>query len=91
MTDIITKAVREDNVDSSVKCWHISYAVTSGENVNSFVVVIKAEDMDDATDSAEAKSKANIQAATIKSSWVSSLASATSQEDVSAIEGEVTL
>lgn len=91
MADTITEAVREDNADSSVKCWHISYRVEDGSDVNNFVVVILAEDMTDASDAAEAKTLANAKASTIKSDWVAKKADASSSTKEPTIEGDVTL
>lgn len=91
MADTITKAVREDKADSSVKCWHISYEVEDGADKNQFVVVVLADDMTDATDAAEAKTLANAKAATIKSDWVTAKAEASSSTEDPTLEGSVTL
>lgn len=91
MADIITKAVREDNADTSVQCYHISYEVEDSGDKNQFVVVIKAEDMTDSTDAAEAKTLANVKAAAIKSAWVAAKAAVGTSADEPTIEGTVTL
>lgn len=70
MADKITKITREDNPDTSVKQWTISYDVEDGADKNSFCVTVKAEDMTDATSESEAKTAANTKASTIKSAWV---------------------
>lgn len=91
---MITKAVREDNADTTVKCWHISYEVEDSGDKNSFVVVVTKEEFvtdTDGLDETEAKALANAKAATIKSDWVAAKASAETNTDVAAIEGSVTL
>ena len=91
MVDTIVKADREDNSDATVKCWHISYDVEDSGNKNSFVVVILAEDMTDATDAAEAKTLANAKATTIKADWVTALTTASTLTNDATLEGTVTL
>ena len=92
MADIITHADKELNADTSVKCWHISYDVDDGgDNKNSFVCVVNADEMTDATDAAEAKTLANAKALAIKTAWLATLADATSTANEASIEGAVTL
>ena len=92
MADKITAAYKETNPDTSVKAWHISYEVDDGgDNKNSFVIVIKAEDMTDATDAAEAKTKANVKAGAIKTAWLSALDNQTATAEEPTLEGDVTL
>lgn len=91
MADTITKAVREDNSDASVNSYHISYEVEDGGDKNQFVIVIKASEMTLDTDVVEAKTLANVKAAAIKSAWVTSKATSSTNADEASIEGAVTL
>lgn len=91
MADLIKRADREDNADTTVKCWHISYNVESGSNKNSFVVVVLASEMVDNTDAEEAKTLANAKASIIKSNWVTALSSSETLTNDATIEGTVTL
>ena len=91
MADVITQATRENNSDTTIKCWHISYDIQSGGNTNSFVVVIRAEEMTDPTDKAEAKTLANAIASTKKSNWVTALSMASVLTDEPTLSGVVAL
>ncbi len=91
MADTIRRADKESNADASVKCWHISYDVESGVSKNSFVVVILASEMTDATSATEAKSLANAKATLLKTDWVASLATASTLTTDATLEGVVTL
>ena len=91
MADEITKAVREDNADTSVKCYQISYEVEDAGDKNQFVVKIEASEMTLDTDENEAKTLANTKASIIKADWVTAKANNTTYTDESTLEGVVTL
>ncbi len=91
MADKILNATREDNADTSVKCYHVSYEVEDAGDKNQFVVVVLAEDMTDDTDEAEAKTLANAKASTIKADWVTLKANDSTNTDEPTLEGDVTL
>lgn len=92
MADTYGTSSREDNADSTVKCWHISYNVDDGgSNTNQFVVVVLAEEMVDPTDRDEAITLANAKALTIKSDWLDVLPSGSVIVDEPTISGFVTL
>lgn len=84
-----------DQIVGSYKCgetppcwWEFSYVVESDGKTNNFCVVVKAEEMEDETDAAEAKTLANAKASAIKTAWVASLASAPEEPVVNISEPE---
>lgn len=91
MADTITRAEKETNADTTVKSWQFSYSVESGANKNSFVVVVLASEMTDATDGTEAKTLANAKAVTKKAAWVAALAAQPTVDNQAGLEGAVTL
>ena len=70
MADEILKCDKILNEDDSVKQYDFSYRVEDSGRVNSFCVTILASEMTDDEDEAEAKTKANVKAAAIKTSWL---------------------
>ncbi len=91
MADTITNATRENLDGGACHCYHIAYDVEDGGDKNSFCVVVKAEDMTDPDDEAEAKTLANAVATTMKADWVTAKATANSNVNEPTIEGAVTL
>lgn len=91
MADTITKAVREDNADATVKRYHISYEVEDAGDKNQFVVVVQASEMTLDTDEAEAKTLANVKAAIIKADWVTAKVTNSTNAEEPTLEGAVTL
>ena len=91
MADKLAKISREDNVDESVKQYHVSYNVEDGADTNSFCIVIKAEDMTLATDEAEAKTLAKAEATIKKDAWVAAKAVASSITSTSEPDETVSL
>ncbi len=84
-----------DQIVSSMKCgetppcwWEFSYTVESAGKTNNFCVRVNADEMDDVTDAAEAKTLANAKASTIKADWVASLATAPEAPVVNIAEPE---
>jgi len=86
--EILECAVTKDG--STVIQYDVSYRVTNNGNVNQFMVVIKAEELTDANDIAEVKTKANVKAKAIKDAWVADLPEY-SNAPIEAIVGEVSL
>lgn len=74
MTDQIVASTKCVNADATPSHWEFSYDVESAGKHNSFCVIVDAEEMTDATDADEAKTKANVKAAAIKADWVATLA-----------------
>ena len=89
MADKITSCTVTKDSDNNPMQYDVVYEVFSGEKMNQFCISIKAEDMDDATDTAEVTTKANVKAKEIKDAWIAALVE-TSNADVS-IDGDVTL
>jgi hypothetical protein len=84
-----------DQILGSYKCgeappcwWEFSYLVESAGKTNQFCVVVKADEMEDATDAAEAKTLANAKASAIKTAWVAALAEAPATPVVNIAEPE---
>lgn len=77
MADMITSSSKCTESDAVTMChWEFSYDVESAGKHNSFCVVVKADEMVDATDGDEAKTLANVKASAIKTSWIAALADA---------------
>lgn len=91
MADKIIDAIREDFANDSVCCYHIAFEIEDSGNKNAFVITIKAEDMDDSTDKAEAKTLATAIATTMKAAWVATFPDAHSNNAEPTLEGAVTL
>lgn len=89
MADEITKCDKILNEDTSVKQYDFSYRVEDSGKVNTFCVTILASEMTDDEDEAEAKTKANVKAAAIKTAWLAQ--EETSAETVASVVGSVTL
>lgn len=89
MADKITSCVVTKDASDNPIQYDVAYEVESGEKTNQYCITIKAEDMDDATDTAEVTSKANTAAKEIKDAWVADMVTVTNA-DV-AIDGDVTL
>jgi hypothetical protein len=91
MSDKITGSSKCLNPDNSPCHWEFSYDVEHETLTNQFCVVVKAEEMDEATSESEAKTKANVKAIAIKTAWIASLANAkTTTPDITEAE-DVTL
>ena len=89
MSDKITTCTKVlDGTD--VIQYDISYAVENGANKNQFCVTVLGSEMDDPTDAAEAKTKANVKAKAIKDAWVADLPDY-SAAAVESVVGDVTL
>lgn len=89
MADEILKCDKILNEDDSVKQYDFSYRVENAGAVNQFCVTILASEMTDSTSASEAKTKANVKAAEIKTTWLAQ--EETSAEDVASVVGNVTL
>lgn len=89
MADEITRCDKILNDDDSVRQYDFSYSVVDGARTNSFCVTVLASEMTDDEDEAEAKTKANVKAAAIKTAWLAQ--EKTSAETVASVVGSVTL
>lgn len=89
MADEITRCEKILDESDNVVQYDFSYSVENAGKINTFCVTIKASEMTDATSSSEAKTKANVKAAAIKSAWVAQ--EQTSAEAVASVVGGVTL
>lgn len=90
MADSIVSFLQIKDADNNVVQYDVSYTVVHASLENNFCVVVKAEEMTLATDVAEAKTKANVKAAAIKTAWVAALPAPT-QTSQDAQLGNVTL
>ena len=89
--DKITSNSKCLEADSSLCHWEYAYEVAHNSAKNGFCVVVKADEMTDATSETEARAKANVKAKAIKDAWVASLASMTSNEPMITVPENVTL
>lgn len=89
MADEILKCDKILDSENAVVQYDFSYQVTDGERTNNFCVVVLASEMTDPTSSTEAKTKANVKAAAIKTAWLAQEELA--GEDVASVVGSVTL
>lgn len=89
MADQIINCVATKD-DQVIIHYDVSYVVEYNAILNSFCVVVKAEELEDASDLNEVKSKANAKAKVIKDAWIADLPDYSSEEKTS-LAGEVTL
>jgi len=92
MADKIESCVVTKDDAEVVVQYDVSYSVENvdASKMNSFCVVVKADEMDDPDDTVEAKAKANVKAKVIKDAWIASLVEMTN-ENVESVVGDVTL
>lgn len=89
MADEITKCDKILNDDDSVRQYDFSYRLENAGKVNTFCVTVLASEMTDDEDEAEAKTKANVKAAAVKTTWLAQ--EETTAEAVASVVGSVTL
>lgn len=87
MSDIIIRCDKLKDVNGNTLQYNIVYEVENGDVRHTFVVFIRTEEMSDAEDSAEAKTKANLVASVNKTKWLAT----TSSEEITELAGPVTL
>lgn len=93
MSDKIVQCNVTKNESEEVVKYEFLYEVENPEDTtskNTFCSVVTAEEMTDPDSETEAKAKANIKAAAIKSAWLDSL-EPTTAEPVESVVGDVTL
>lgn len=87
---VVCNKILDENGD--VVQYEFSYNVidpNDATHANSFCIVVKATEMTDSTSSSEAKTKANVKAAAMKTAWLEQVT--TSREAVESVVGNVTL
>jgi hypothetical protein len=89
MADEITKCDKILNEDDSIKQYDFSYRLEESGKVNTFCVTVLASEMTTPSSEAEAKTKANVKAAAIKTAWLAQ--EETTSEEVASVIGGVTL
>lgn len=89
MADRIVACAVTKDVDENPVQYDVSYEVEHNDKTNSFCVTIPAEELTDATDTAEVKTKANVKAKAIKDAWIDSIKVETSA--AISIDGDVSL
>ena len=89
MADQILGSIKALRADTTICHWEFRYIVESNDQINQFCIRVTDDEMDDPTDEAEAKTKANVKAKAIKDAWVANLSTVpnnvaviTSPEDV---------
>jgi len=89
MSDEITKCDKIINSEDAVVRYDFSYRVEDAGKENSFCVTVLTSEMNDASDSTEAKLRANVKAAAIRAAWLAQ--EETTVEEVASVIGSVTL